>query len=325
MSPASPVTPALDGAAVARRFGLGRVRSFAGPVAAGETGEVWRLAAGGRDFAVKRSRSAWAVGLTEERAEVVVRFQQEAARRGVPTPSVHRTTDGAASARFDGLPVRVYGWVELDAPDPGIDPGRVGRLVASVHRAVLPADGPVEPWFTEPLGAARWDELVSGLARAGAPAAAGFAAYRDGLVDLERSYQPSRAVQLCHRDLWADNVLGTADGDLCVIDWDNAGPGDPDQELAFCVAEFARGDVRRARRLVAAYREAGGLGRITAPGDFTMPAAVLGHIAEMWVDRRLAPTALHPVELCDARLTEFLTDPLTPGVVAALVEAVADL
>ena len=50
-------------------------------------------------------------------------------------------------------------------------------------------------------------------------------------------------LQTCHRDLWADNVLPTADGGVCVIDWENSGPADPSQELGCVLFEFARGDL----------------------------------------------------------------------------------
>ena len=56
-------------------------------------------------------------------------------------------------------------------------------------------------------------------------------------------------IQTCHRDLWADNVLPTADGGVCVIDWENSGPADPSQELGCVLFEFARFDPGRVRAL----------------------------------------------------------------------------
>jgi thiamine kinase-like enzyme len=40
-----------------------------------------------------------------------------------------------------------------------------------------------------------------------------------------------RDLQVCHCDLWADNVVGTPTGGVCVIDRENCGPADPSQEL----------------------------------------------------------------------------------------------
>ena len=69
-----------------------------------------------------------------------------------------------------------------------------------------------------------------------------------------------RPVQTCHLDLWADN-LRRSDGRPFVIDFDNAGPGDPSREIAMVIFEFGRGDAVRQRTLYDAYLAAGGPGR----------------------------------------------------------------
>ena len=66
-----------------------------------------------------------------------------------------------------------------------------------------------------------------------------------------------------HRDLWADNLRRTTAGTWCVIDWDNAGEADPNQELAMVLFEFASDDPpRRAPLLIESYVEGGGPGRV---------------------------------------------------------------
>ena len=72
--------------------------------------------------------------------------------------------------------------------------------------------------YHEPVGADRWDRLVEQLLEAGAPFAGRLADLRDELVALESWIEPPQMLQSCHRDLWADNVLPTADGGICVID-----------------------------------------------------------------------------------------------------------
>ena len=79
---------------------------------------------------------------------------------------------------------------------------------------------------------------------------------------MESLLQPVTPRQICHLDLWADNVRGTPDGGICVIDWDNAGPGDPSRELALVLFEFGRGRPDRLETLYAAYLAAGGPGRV---------------------------------------------------------------
>ena len=122
----------------------------------------------------------------------------------------------------------------------------------------------------------------------GAPFAERLSEMRDELVALEGLMEEPRDLQTCHRDLWADNVLRTAAGGLCVIDWENCGLADPSQELALVLFEFGLGDPRRARALYRAYLEAGGPGRIDRRGNFSMLIAQLGHIGEdacaRWLD-----------------------------------------
>jgi thiamine kinase-like enzyme len=56
-------------------------------------------------------------------------------------------------------------------------------------------------------------------------------------------------LRTCHRDLFADNVLGTEAGGLCVIDWENCGLADPSQELGLVAFDFGAGDPDRRKTL----------------------------------------------------------------------------
>ncbi|SNY68795.1 phosphotransferase [Paractinoplanes atraurantiacus] len=259
----------MDGASISTLFGLGRFRRLSdGPVARGRQGEVWRL---------DTSDGRWAVKVPfHPQAFAGGALQEKACAAGVPAPAVRRTVDGAL---FGDKHIRVYEWVELGPPDPLMDPELVGATVAAIHRVFVPAHGPVEAWHTAPVGAARWDELIALVHEA--PFAARLAALRDELVALEEWLTPPATLQMCHRDLWADNVLPTPDGGLCVIDWENSGPADPAQELACVLFEFGRTDPGRARALMSSYIAAGGPARISRVGDFSMLIAQLGHIAEL--------------------------------------------
>ena len=70
------------------------------------------------------------------------------------------------------------------------------------------------------------------LAAPRSPLADRFARWHDEFVALEAWLTPARETQICHRDLWADNLRRTPEGRPCIIDWDNAGAADPNQELA---------------------------------------------------------------------------------------------
>ena len=157
-------------------------------------------------------------------------------------------------AVIGGAHVRAYEWVEICPPDRTLDPAGVGRIVAAMHRVEYTGRRPEDPWYTDPVGAAAWDELIGDLSAAGAPFAGDMAAIRDALVALEALIEPARELRTCHRDLWADNLRPTAAGGMCVIDWENCGLADPGQELSGVLFEFWRGDPDRARALYREYR-----------------------------------------------------------------------
>jgi len=185
----------------------------------------------------------------------------------------------------------------------------------------------VDPWYHEPVGADRWDQLIEQLFEAGAPFAGRLAGLRDELVALESWIEPPQMLRTCHRDLWADNVLPTADGGVCVIDWENSGLADPSHELGCVLFEFARGDPGRVRALTDAYRQAGGPAEVTRRGHFSMLIAQLGHITELAANDWLQPNARSPqradsaawvAEVLDAPHTRELLDKI-------LKETVEDL
>jgi Ser/Thr protein kinase RdoA (MazF antagonist) len=247
-------------------------------------GIVWLLETGRGRFAVKQLLRP----VDEQAVAVEVALQAEMVRRGVPAPSPLRTTDDSVLADVDGVLVRVFSWVDLEEPRTDLDPAALGTLLATLHRDPLPATGPVDPWYVDPVPPPTWDDLGAALAAAGAPFAGEFAAFARHQSGVQRFFVTPRALQLCHRDLWADNLRTTASGDLCVIDWDLCGPADPAQELAVLLTEFCYGSPSRARDLYEAYLHGGGTGRITGRGDFTMAQAQFGHFASEAARRWLA-------------------------------------
>ena len=309
----------MDAVDLARRFGLGAAARLSdGPVARGKQGVVWRLDTADGSWAVKVPLQQTG----EHEVRLATAFQEAAHRGGVPTPQVRRTTDGRVFATADGRQVRVYEWVDLRGPDPCLDPALVGATVAAIHKVSLAADGRPEPWYREPVGAGRWDELVDQLREAGAPFAGRLADLRDELVALESWIEPPRALQTCHRDLWADNVLPTADGGVCVIDWENSGPADPNHELGCVLFEFARADPGRARALIGAYRAAGGPATVDRRGHFSMLIAQLGHITEIAANDWLRPNPRSPNRADSASwIGEVLDEPHTRELLDGLLEA----
>jgi aminoglycoside phosphotransferase (APT) family kinase protein len=106
-----------------------------------------------------------------------------------------------------------------------------------------------------------------------------------------------------------------------VIDFDNAGPGDPSREIAMVMFEFGRGDAVRQRNLYDAYLAAGGRGRVRDQADLGLAVAELHHIGHrhltMWVAARDSEARARSL----AGIDEFLGDPLLLPDIEALLEA----
>jgi hypothetical protein len=301
---------------IARAFGLGDDARFTGRVGRGEQGQVEELVASRGSFAVKTSFDL--PELDGEDAE----FQAAACAAGVPAPTVLRTAAGAWHVEVGGLPVRVYEWVDLLPADSMFDPAEAGRVVAAIHRTPFAGRRPEHSWYTEPVGAAVWDELVIDLTAAGAPFAADLAAMRDELVALEALLERSSTLRTCHRDLWSDNLRPAACGGLCVIDWENCGLADPGQEVAGVVFEFGYGDPDRACEVYRAYCRGGGPGLVRTRGHFSMTIAQLGHITEMACRIWLDPTTPEDERRRqEARVAESVEQPLTVAVIDELLDA----
>jgi Ser/Thr protein kinase RdoA (MazF antagonist) len=308
----------VDEQEVSDAFGLGRATSLTEPIARGELGEVRRLETEQGTFAVKQAFAA----VSGEEAEISTAYHRACWEAGIPCPEPLRTTQGTYVAVVEGEPVRAYSWVDLADPDTGLDPGAVGALVARLHAVDHPwPTSAVDPWFEAPVGRAEWKGVLKASRAAGAPYADRLAELLPGLVEVESILTPMRPLQTCHLDLWSDNVRRVA-GSPFVIDFDNAGPGDPSRELGMLLFEFGQGDPVRQRRLYDAYRDAGGTGRVSGRETFALTVAQLHHIGHrhltMWVAARDAEARARSL----AGVEEFLGQPLLLPDVDRLVEAV---
>ena len=261
-------------AQVADRFDLGPDARLEVEAARGEQGQVRRLVTARGVFALKETFGE----LDVDEAELTAAFQARCHDAGVPCPRPLADGDGCYVTHVDGQPVRLQTWADVLDADPMLDPASVGTAVARLHGVVVPATESPHEWHTEPVGAAEWRALVKAARGAGAPYADRLAALVPDLLAMEELLTPMVGRQWCHLDLWADNLRGTPDGGVCVIDFDNAGPAEPTRELAMVLFEFARTGRDRLHALVAAYEEAGGSGRVSRAEDFGVTIAQLHHI-----------------------------------------------
>ena len=305
-------------AEVARQFDLGGGAVLTGPVAAGRLGDIWRLTTDRGDFAVKDAR--YPIDPDEVAADAA--YQDHVRGHGVPMPAVVRAPGGNALVHLGSGPVRVYDWVDVSAPDRRLDPGAVGALVAEIHRVTVPAGFPVDPWYVTPVGEPAWRELVTRLRAARAPFADRLEAVLPDVLAAEALLVETEPVQVCHRDLWADNILRTPGDGLMVMDWENSGPADPAGELGVVLFEFGRGDPVRMCELFASYVAAGGPARLSAPGDLTMLIATTSHIAQTGCHRWLAASTDDERTDNEGWVGELLDEPVTVDTVEAILDSV---
>jgi Ser/Thr protein kinase RdoA (MazF antagonist) len=306
-------------AEVAAAFDLGAVREPMVEVAGGEQARIWRLDTTAGSFAVKEPRRGF-----EPRVDGAdVAFQDAVrAQTAVFMPMPVRRPGGGFVVPVEGRQVRVSTWVDLLPSDPGLDPGEVGRLLAALHNVefALADDDQVDPWFFAPVGGSVWASLADRLDAAGAPFAGTLRAELPHLVALEDIIEPPVDLRMCHCDLWSDNVLRAASGELCVIDWDNCGAADPSHELACAVFEFGQWQPERMRGLYAAYRAAGGPARLERSGQLTMLIAQFGHFWEVAAEEWLDPESDDADRVhAEARVAELMDPPLRLDTVHLLV------
>ena len=303
---------------IADLFELGGDPHLRGPVAYGRLGEIWQLATEHGRFAIKHAN----VPVSVEEAEVDAAYQDVVRAAGVPMPAVVRTGGGTVLADIGGAHARVYEWVDVLPADRRLDPGEIGRVLARIHLAAVPTDRPVDGWYVDPVGAETWQDLMERLRSAEAPFADRLAALLPDVLAAEGILAPPRGVQVCHRDLWADNVRGAPRGGLVVLDWENSGPGDVSGELGCALFEYGLGERDRMRALYDAYVDAGGPGRLTSRGSLTMLVAQLDHIVRVGCERWLTSTTDQDRARNVDWVTEFLDEPVTLEAVDRILRAV---
>jgi Ser/Thr protein kinase RdoA (MazF antagonist) len=305
---------------IARAYGLGTPIKEMIMVARGEQGRVWRLDTESGAFAIKEL----IIRLTPADAVSDVAYQEAVLGTGaVSMPRPVRTVTGQVLVEVAGYQVRAYEWVDLLATDPGLDPAVVGATVAAIHQVHYAPARPLSGWYTEPVGALRWAQLLDDAKAAAAPFAGALDAEIPELLRLEALIEPPANLQNCHRDLWADNILPTPTGGVCVIDWENCGLADPAQELPMTMIDYAFGDQHRIAELYLSYLEAGGPARVRGYGSFTMVIAQFGHFWESAITAYLSTNVTEDKAHNLDRIAELLSPQLRVTHLEEMLDTIA--
>lgn len=320
--------PPPDGASIAMVFGLGRVVEQPTFAARGELGRIWRMDTSSGTYAVKE---LFLDDPGDGREDVA--FQLAAAGAGVPLPAPVATLAGDVICRVGDRRIRVYEWVDLDG-DALVDDAAAGALLARIHLVGHPASA-TAPWYTDGVGEARWEDVVSQALASDADWAEPLADLVPGLLEAERStvLPAARSVPFpligCHLDFNPQNVVVDMEGRAVVLDWENSGGGVPEREVVMALWEFGTvGDdddvLRRAAAFVRGYRDAGGVFEARDGSVFAMAFAVQAHLLELFARRSLDEQSSDEVRArSDGWLREMVARPLTPGAAENLLAALA--
>lgn len=265
--------------AVSAAFGLGEPTD-AIFVARGAMGSVNRfstlLHGEARRWAVKRSYWDHYTGPEIARE---VRFTNQCRTIGINSPrSIQQVNDGGyvltvCDDSGGEAQYRILEWVEGDvgrSDDPRTIP-LFAEWMAGIHNlAIDPVDHPIDEWFIRIKY--NWEDLTSRLKQRAPDVADNLWAEANVLQELSEfvnSIEESGAV-MCHTYMGPDNLVWGQFGPH-LIDWENAGPLVPHQELGLWT--WSLGPL--GKQAYHSYREAGGPAEITDVTHLASSIAVI--------------------------------------------------
>ena len=305
----------ISPSSIAEAFGLGvptgpLVAITSGPSAMHRSG---RFSTSRGRFAVKafsRDRHVHNV----EALEGPVRLELAVLAAGVPMPRpCLAVATGAGVAEVAGpgsqpVLVGVHEWVEGTTPTAPAPTGlaaELGAALAAIHSVGYRygEHTQADPWYRAAHGAAHWKGLAAHAERAGRGWAGRLRAALPLLAEVE-ALAAARAAEtvpllVTHSDLVPGNVLVSVDGRPWIVDWDDAGPWNPAEEVAAAVVSWSSGahgepDERVALALAEGYRQAGGGFHEHSPTVLAGSLSAVANWLELNVRRSLGEATSQP-------------------------------
>ncbi|MGO9832722.1 MAG: homoserine kinase [Polyangiaceae bacterium] len=235
-----------DARALLDQYGVVDFQTVEG-IPAGSVNSNFALQAGGRPLFLRIYEEQDRAGAEGEAAML-----ERLARAGVPTPAPLRRVDGALVSTLGGKPAALFPWrdgtIRCQAGVTPDDARRVGEALALVHVA-----GAAE---RRDQGRFRLADLALRLNRIEASGEGLFApitpSLREALRGMDAARDPGLPRGLIHGDLFRDNVLWKADGQVAaLLDFESACDGTYAYDLmvtvlAWCVGDDFDGGLARA-------------------------------------------------------------------------------
>jgi phosphotransferase family enzyme len=269
-----PLTPS-DATArfVCDRFGLPEAQFTAIPVARGLCGRVWRLNSDGVRYALKEL--FWDHHQDEREIRRRAAFEAAARSAGVECPESLPTLTGDYLCRlppeFGDVYVRLYSWIDgVALPSGEGATAWLGDTLSRLHRIRHAAASAPDPRFEAVPTSAQWQELVRALRAAGVAWADDLERLLPRIDDLGAIVAPADpdALIMCHLDFTPANVMRTDTG-LVLVDWDNAGPGTAEHDLASTLMAWHAAAPAGITATMAAYARADGPATLTGLSSYS--------------------------------------------------------
>jgi thiamine kinase-like enzyme len=196
----------------------------------------------------------------------------------------------------------------------------LGAALAAIHRVGFRCseDTQVDPWFRAAHGAAHWEGLAERAEQAGRGWAGRLRATLPLLAEVEALAAARAATTvpllMTHSDLVPGNVLVSMEGRPWIVDWDDAGPWNPTEEVAAAVVSWSSGalgepDEPVALALVEGYRQAGGGLQEHSPTVLAGSLSAVANWLELNVRRSLREATSQPFHAqADAEVAGALSE-----------------